>query len=331
MSSSQAHDPFELDLGLRTGIPASNPVQYVAPTSEDTLPRAGSQHTGESSQDPTFGEQTQSETTLDIPTQVLSREPSFEPQEPPSRSSAPSPAPTEIIPLDLTQEEIVEEIQKTGIKVRDFAHEAVPIPQRAVELFDPLQAWNTYETVISHPTMMRPCLPGKITRRLLDIGWLKREDEEERWSNKDREALEAYDKRPHYPWRAYNLPKPKREVLAKTWRMRFQDITAEQMLATISRPFSRFRAPFEFGGNIEKKRSATADQDVQGGEVSPRTKKRRLEQKDAASLAPMLSQPPVLINGRPPQQYPAGNPADMQKPSPSFQPTSTRTLQRVSS
>ncbi|KAG1843188.1 hypothetical protein F4604DRAFT_1908461 [Suillus subluteus] len=308
-------------------MPTSDPIQCAAPTSEDAIPRT--QPVGESSQDASFGEQTQSETTLDIPTPVLSREPPSEPQEPLSRSSAPSPAPTEIIPLDLTQEEIVEEIQKMGIKVRDFAHEAVPIPQRAAELFDPLQAWNTYETVISHPTMMRPCLPGKITRRLLDIGWLKREEEEERWSNKDREALEAYEKRPHYPWRAYNLPKPKREVLAKTWRTRFQEITAEQMLATISRPFSRFRAPFDFGGNVEKKRSATDDQEVQDGDVSPRTKKQRLEQQNAASLVPTLSQPPVLINGRPPQQYPAGNPADMQKPSSSFQPTSTRTLQRV--
>ncbi|KAG1824929.1 uncharacterized protein BJ212DRAFT_1295973 [Suillus subaureus] len=310
-------------------MPASDLIQYAAPTSEHAIPRTGSQHIGESSQDASFGGQTQSETTLDIPTPVLSTEPSSEPQEPPSRSSAPSPAPTEIIPLDLTQEEIVEEIQKMGIKVRDFGHEAVPIPQRAAELFDPLQAWNTYETVILHPTMMRPCLPGKITRRLLDIGWLKREEEEERWSNKDREALEAYDKRPHYPWRAYNLPKPKRDALAKTWRTRFQEITAEQMLATIARPFSRFRAPFEFGGNVEKKRGATDDQEVQDGDVSPRTKKRRLEQQIAASLAPTLNQPPVLINGRPPQQYPAGNPADMQKPSSSFQPTSTRTPQRV--
>lgn len=331
MPSSQAHDPLELDFDLRTSMHASDPIQYAAPTSEDALPRTGSHRIGESSQDVLFGGQTQSETTLDISTPVLSSEPPSEPQEPPSRSSAPSPAPTEIIPLDLTQEEIVEEIQQMGIKVCDFAHEAVCIPQRAVELFDPLQAWNTYETIISHPSMMRPCLPGKITRRLLDIGWLKREEEEERWSDKDREALEAYDKRPHYPWRAYNLPKPKREALAKTWRMRFQEITAEQVLATIARPFSRFRAPFEFGGNVEKKRSATNDQEVQDGGVSPRTKKRRLEQQEAASLAPILSQPPVLINGRPPQQYPAGNPADMQKPSSSFQPTSTGTLQRVSS
>ncbi|KAG1721881.1 hypothetical protein EDB19DRAFT_1859570 [Suillus lakei] len=312
-------------------MPASVSNQYAAPMSEDALPGTGSQHIRESSQDASFGGRTQSEITLDIPTPVLSGEPPLEPEEPPSRSSAPSPAPTEIIPLDLTQEEIVEEIQKMGIKVRDFAHEAVPIPQRAVELFDPLQAWNTYETVISHPTMMRPCLPGKITRRLLDIGWLKREEEEERWSNKDREALEAYDKRPHYPWRAFNLPKPKREALAKTWRTRFQELTAEQVLATISRPFSRFRAPFEFGGNPDKKRGATDEREVQDGDISPRTKKQRLEQQDAASLAQLPSQPPVLINGRPPQQYASGHPPEMQQPSSSFQPTSTRTLQRVSS
>lgn len=299
--------------------------------SENALSRTGSQIIGESSQDASFGGRTQSVTTLDCPTSEMSREPPMEPEEPPSRSSAPSPAPTEIIPLDLTQEEIVEDIQTMGIKVRDFAHEAVPIPQRAFELFDPLQAWNTYETVISHPSLMRPCLPGKITRRLLDIGWIKKEEEEGRWSDKDREALGDYDKRPHYPWRAYDLPKPKRDALNKTWRTRFQELTAEQMMATIAKPFSRLRAPFEFGGNGDKKRGATDEQDVQDGDLSPRTKKRRLEQQDSASLAPMPSQPPVLINGRPPQQYPAGNPAEMQQPSSSFQPTSTRTLQRVSS
>ncbi|KAG1729356.1 uncharacterized protein EDB91DRAFT_1228031 [Suillus paluster] len=331
MPPSQVNSPFDLDFDPRTSMPASVSTQHLPPISEDPLPRTGSRPTGESSQDTLFDRRTQSVPTLDIPTPGSSTEPLLETQEPPSRSSAPSPAPTEIIPLDLTQEEIVEEIQKMGIKVRDFAHEAVPIPHRAVELFDPLQAWNTYETVISHPVMIRPCLPGKITRRLIDMGWIKKAEEEERWSSKDREALEAYDQRPHYPWRAFNLPKPKREALAKTWRMRFQELTAEQMLATIARPFSRFRAPFEFGGTADKKRGAADEQEGPDEDVSPRTKKRRLEQQEAGSLPPMPSQPPVLINGRPPQQFPAGNPAEMQKSSSLFQPTSSRTLQRVSS
>lgn len=63
--------------------------------------------------------------------------------------------------------------------------------------------------------MMRPCLPGKITRRLLDIGWLKREDEEERWSNKDREALEAYDKRPLTHGARTTFPNPSGRCLLR--------------------------------------------------------------------------------------------------------------------
>jgi hypothetical protein len=68
-------------------MPASDPIQCVTPTSEDALPRTDSQHIGESNQDASFGGQTQSETTLDIPTPVLSREPPSEPQEPVSHTN----------------------------------------------------------------------------------------------------------------------------------------------------------------------------------------------------------------------------------------------------
>jgi len=59
-------------------MPASDPIQNAAPTSEDAILHTGSQHVEE---DASFGEQTQSETALDIPTPVLSTEPPPEPQE----------------------------------------------------------------------------------------------------------------------------------------------------------------------------------------------------------------------------------------------------------
>ena len=194
----------------------------------------------------------------------------------PPRSSAPSPAATEIIPLDLSQDEILEDIQKMGIKIRDFAYEDVPTSQRAIELFDPLQAWNTYETAFTYPAIMRIAFPGKLTRRLLDIGWLKRDEEEGRWSVKDRDALEAYDKRSHYPWRPFKLPKPHLESLAMAWRTRFQQLTDDEPPPMTSRPFSR-ASSFKFGGMADKKRCVTDEQEVQDEDVSPRTKKRRLE------------------------------------------------------
>jgi hypothetical protein len=247
----------------------------------------------------------------------------------PSRSSAPSPAPTEIIPLDLTQDEIVEENKKMGIKVRDFAYEDVPTSQRAIELFDPLQAWHTYETAFTYSSTSRLAFPGKITRRLLDIGWINREEEEGRWSDKDREELEEYDKRSQYPWRMFKVPKPNLEFLALAWRTRYQELTDEPPPPP-SRPFSsRFRA-FKFGGMADKKRGVSNGQEMRHGDISPQTKKRRLEDQAAESSEPLSNQPPVLINGRPPQQFPAGNPADTQQSS-LFPAASTRTLQQISS
>ncbi|OAX31835.1 hypothetical protein K503DRAFT_805737 [Rhizopogon vinicolor AM-OR11-026] len=270
-----------------------------------TTSPAGSQPTGDSSQPP--DERFQSVTTA--ATAVSSKEQPG-PQEPPPRSSAPSPAPTEIIPLDLTQDEIVEEIQKMGIKVRDFAYENVPTSQRAIELFDPLQAWYTYETAFTIPAIMRIAFPGKLTRRLLDIGWLTREEEEGRWTCKDSEALESYDKRAHYPWRPFKLPQPNLESLTHAWRTRFEELTGDEPPPPVSRPFiSRYRG-FRFGEMADRKRGVTDEREVTNGDVSPQTKKPRLEDPAAESSEPLPSQPPVLINGRPPQQFPAGNPAD---------------------
>lgn len=82
MPSFQTHDS-----DLQTSMPVGDPIQCVAPTSEDALPRTDSQHIGESSQDASFGGQTQSETPLDTPTSVLLREPPSEPREPVSHTN----------------------------------------------------------------------------------------------------------------------------------------------------------------------------------------------------------------------------------------------------
>lgn len=127
---------------------------------------------------------------------------------------------------------------------------------------------------------MRVAFPGKITRRLLDIGWIKRDEEEERWSAKDREALEAYDKRSQYPWRTYKLPKPNLESLAHAWRTRYQELTDDEPPPMASRPFSRLRT-FKYGGMAEKKRCVTDEQELQDGDISSQTKKQRLEDQAA--------------------------------------------------
>jgi len=133
------------------------------------------------------------------------------PEQPPS---PPSPVATEILSPDLTQEEIVVDIQQSGIRVRDFAYEqSVPVEQYAPELFDPVLGWHVYEAVLDNPNPERNPLNGRHLRRLLDLGWVSEEADGHRWLKKDREALEKFDSRPRYPWRAFILTKPKKDDL----------------------------------------------------------------------------------------------------------------------
>ncbi|KIJ13655.1 hypothetical protein PAXINDRAFT_170349, partial [Paxillus involutus ATCC 200175] len=176
--------------------------------------RTRSQPIGESSPGPSFGRRTQSELSLDIPMPVCVSTPDADNVASDQSTSAPSPAPTEIIPADLTQEEIVEDIKCSGFKVRDFAYEdSVPIEQRAPELFDPVLAWNIYEAALENPDPGRNPLNGRHLSRLVELGWVSEEVDGERWLPEDRKALEKFDSRPHYPWKAFESTQPKKEEL----------------------------------------------------------------------------------------------------------------------
>jgi hypothetical protein len=255
--------------------------------------------------------------SVDIPLPVYRPPPAADNAAPEQSTSAPSPAPTEIIPADLTQEEIVEDIQCGGIKVRDFAYEnSVPIEQRAPELFDPVLAWNLYEVALENPDTRRNPLIGRHLRRLLDIGWVSEATEGERWLQKDREALEKFDSRPHYPWKVFKLTKPQKEELRDVATTRFQWVNADQLLPQfVNRGMSRLAAAFRRPRSHLQKRpsddSIASEQDL---ELSPRSKKRRVSTGTIPSVEtqPTSSQhtPLSLVNGKPPQQFPAGQPSD---------------------
>lgn len=257
--------------------------------------------------------------------------------------SAPSPVPTEIIPPDLTQEEIVDDIQQSGIKVRDFAYEkSVPVEQRSPELFDPILGWHVYETILENLNPERSPLNGRHLRRLLDLGWVSEEEDGQRWLKKDRESLEKFDSRPHYPWKALNLTKPKKDELREVATSRFQWVNAEQLVPQfVNRGISRLAAAFRGSRNAttryQKRPAKDTTETEEGPEISPRLKKRRLSigAECAASGSQPAPSPPAhfpltLVNGKPPQQFPAGRPSDS-LPRPTPPPTQgglARSLQR---
>ncbi|KAF9222134.1 hypothetical protein BS17DRAFT_193802 [Gyrodon lividus] len=327
MPAYEVQGPFGLQFNLQTHIPGTLSVIYNSRKSNMlTRGRTLSEPAGESSPGPSFGRRTQSELSLDIPMPVC-RPPPADNATPDQSTSAPSPAPTEIIPVDLTQEEIVEDIQRSGFKVRDFAYEdSVLIEQRAPELFDPVLAWNVYEAMLENPDPTRNPLNGRHLRRLLDIGWVSEEADGERWLPKDREALEKFDSQPHYPWKAFKLTKPEKEELREVATARFQWVNADQLLPQfVNRGMSRRAAIFRRPCAYPKRRSDDPESD-EDPELSPRSKKRRLS---TGATPPVETQPtpsqhkhtPLsLVNGRPPQQFPAGQPSDS-SPSPPYPPT----------
>jgi len=118
---------------------------------------------------------------------------------------------------ELAQATIVEDIQRKGIKVRDFAYE--PPVKQATEIFNPENALCDYEYALSNEPRTA-AVAGKTLRRLLDIGWVKMKDAKERWHKMDWDSLAAHDKRPAYPWRPLKVPEPSEEQRVSLLRAR---------------------------------------------------------------------------------------------------------------
>ena len=226
--------------------------------------------------------------------------------------------------------------------MRDFAYEtSVPAEQRAPELFDPILGWHVYEAILENPNPERNTLNGRHLRRLLDLGWVSEEEDGNRWLKKDRESLEKFDSRPHYPWKALSLPKPKKDDLREVATSRFQWVNAEQLVPQfVHRGISRLAAAFRGSRNtarFQKRPANDATATEEDPEVSPQLKKRRLSV-GADSVVSGSRPPPsspahfplTLVNGKPPQQFPAGRPSDSpQRPAPvPTQGTLSRSLQR---
>jgi hypothetical protein len=138
---------------------------------------------------------------------------------------APSPALTDIVPEEMSPEEIIEDIKGKGIKVRDFAYEATPGVKRIPELVDPDHLLGDHDYILSKLPRTTP-IPGRTLRRLLDIGWIKEPEARARWHQMDWDALAVHDSRPAYPWRYKKKPFPTEEMRKSICQARGQYLEA---------------------------------------------------------------------------------------------------------
>lgn len=318
MPAYEVHGPFGIQFNLRTRIPGVLSIIYTSGEDRMAAPaRSHSEPTAESSQGPSFGRRTQSEISLCVPAPVY---PSTDTDNLTSiqRAAAPSPVPTEIIPMDLTPEDIVEDTQRMGIEVRDFVYEPIPQAQLAPELFDPIMAYNYYEDALANTDPQRPPCSGRNLRRLIDLGWVSEAADRPRWQKKDIEALKAFDSRPHYPWRAYKLPKPTKDKLKEVARARLQFVHGGQWPPEVlARGLARIGGFLRQDASSGKRPADVAEAESQLEGSPPSKKLRLLDDASAGSQAQSASAkhtPLALVNGKAPQQFPAGRPPENLSP-----------------
>ncbi|KAI0922352.1 hypothetical protein AcV7_005905 [Taiwanofungus camphoratus] len=224
--------------------------------------------------------------SLSVSNQPISAEPS----EPGLDVSVPvpgSPVPTEIIE-DATQEEIVEAIKATGVKVRDFQYESQAyLALRAPEVWrNPLHTLALFDRYVRVGPKDKPMyrLPGKMLRRLLDIGWVTPEEVARNLPDDDRRELDEYNNRPqgHYPFliSPSNSRKPSAAYRARL-RDRFYppvagDIPEEAIYTPPDEP------GMDTGPPVEEDVPATANGEADDPHMS---KKRRLNEGDSNTLS----------------------------------------------
>jgi hypothetical protein len=96
-----------------------------------------------------------------------------------------------------------------------------------------------YDNVLFEQPRTRP-VSGCTLRRLLDIGWVTKEESERDWSAMDWEALREYDAKSRYPWRPTRVAKPSDEEREEG---RWQRANVLGTLGDRTRPASQQRQP----------------------------------------------------------------------------------------
>src|SRR6266849_7471431 len=134
-----------------------------------------------------------------------------------------SPAATEIA-CDISHaepppEERIETLRAAGIKVRDFAHEPMPVSSKAPEVFDPVPCLIAADWHMRNPDKNSGLLSPKALFRLLKMGWLTLADVRRYFNTYDYVTLAHYNDKPddqRYPFvvasQNKSIPSPSQRV-----------------------------------------------------------------------------------------------------------------------
>ncbi|KAJ2933163.1 hypothetical protein H1R20_g3886, partial [Candolleomyces eurysporus] len=132
----------------------------------------------------------------------------FQSQHPgPNRSA--SPAPTEID--DPEPEYLEQQLAMHGAKIQDFAYEKTDeryTLAKIPELWDQYEGISEYEYRLSQNPRTYP-IAGRTIHRLIELGWVDKDEVEERCAGMDLDELRKFESREIWPWTLKYKSSPK--------------------------------------------------------------------------------------------------------------------------
>ena len=120
---------------------------------------------------------------------------------------SPSLVPTELETPE--HEDVLKDLQRRGIKVKDFAFlPRQPNVKPAFEIFDQFRGMVEYDYRLGQKPRNKP-ISGKVLRRLITIGWLDEAEVRKTVAQMDLDELDKHDRTlPPHPWKSYSWTDP---------------------------------------------------------------------------------------------------------------------------
>jgi hypothetical protein len=208
-SQSEYHFDIPMDhpvsVSAGTSMYLSHPLQF--PTLQDLgLSQQSSQSVPTPSQRLTSQPQTNPPPTSDGDAEEGTDE-DAEAERTERNRRSPSLAPTELETPE--HEDVLKDLQRRGIKVKDFAFlPRQPNVKPAFEIFDQFRGMVEYDYRLGQKPRDKP-ISGKTLRRLISIGWLKEAEVRKTVAQMDLDELEKHDRTlPLHPWKSYSWTDP---------------------------------------------------------------------------------------------------------------------------
>ena len=211
LTRSQSEYHFDIPMGhpvsvscWHVDVPLSHPWQF--PTLQDLgLSQQSSQSIPTPSQIPIS--QSQTNPPDPPPTSDEDAEEDAEAERTERNRRSPSLVPTELETPE--HEDVLKDLQRRGIKVKDFAFlPRQPNVKPAFEIFDQFRGMVEYDYRLGQKPRDKP-ITGKVLRRLISIGWLDEAEVRKTVAQMDLDELEKHDRTlPPHPWKSYSWMDP---------------------------------------------------------------------------------------------------------------------------